>query len=218
MPKTFITPAAVLAAVLAVAVAGCGSSSSTSSSATSASSASAPTASASASDTTTSTSSAMSSSHMSGAAGSMSGHTIVTVAAGAPQFSTLVSLVKKAGLVSALEASGPYTVFAPTNQAFVALSKDDPALFAKVTHSKALLTEVLEYHVVRGRLTASEIEMHHYLTTLLGKRLTVNVVDGKVHLQSAEVVEANIAASNGIVHAINGVLVPPSSTSPAGAP
>lgn len=216
MRNKFVTPVAVLASVLAVAIAGCGSSSSTSSSAAGASSTSTPTTSASASDTGMSTSSAMSSSHTSGAAETMSAHNLVAVAAGSPQFSTLVSLLKKAGLVSALQGPGPYTVFAPTNQAFVAVSKDDPALFAKVTHSKALLTEVLEYHVVKGRLRAGEIEMRHYLTTLLGKRLTVKVVDGKVHLQSAEVVNANIAASNGIIHAINGVLVPPASTSPAG--
>jgi uncharacterized surface protein with fasciclin (FAS1) repeats len=133
---------------------------------------------------------------------------IVQVASSAKQFSTLVTLVKHAGLVKALEAKGPYTVFAPTNAAFAKLKHAHPKLYAKVAHSKKLLAEVLEYHVVKGRYLAKQVVKHHTLKTLLGQKLKVKVRHGSVYINQAKVVTANIMASNGVIHAINGVLVP----------
>ncbi|HLH66318.1 MAG TPA: fasciclin domain-containing protein [Solirubrobacteraceae bacterium] len=137
---------------------------------------------------------------------------IVQVAASAPQFSTLVSLVKKAGLVKALEARGKLTVFAPTNAAFAALHRRDPKLFAMVAGSRKLLAEVLEYHVVRGDFTAARVIHRRSLRTLLGQSLGVIVKGGHVFIRAAgdraEVIKANIMASNGVIHAINAVLLP----------
>ncbi|MBV8989474.1 MAG: fasciclin domain-containing protein [Solirubrobacterales bacterium] len=188
--------------VLALVVAGCGSSSSSSSTRNVAASSAAP---------TSISSSSMMSSSSAGAssAGSAAAKNIVQVASSAHRFSTLVALVKKAGLVSALEGNGPFTVFAPTNQAFARLGERDPALFDKVVNSKKLLTEVLEYHVAKGRLLASQIVARHSLATLLGKPVTIHVRGGRVYVQRAEVITANILASNGVIHAINAVLIPP---------
>jgi uncharacterized surface protein with fasciclin (FAS1) repeats len=133
---------------------------------------------------------------------------IVQVAAASKQFSTLVALVKHAGLVKALEAKGPYTVFAPTNTAFAQLKRHHPKLYQQVASSKKLLAEVLEYHVVKGRYLAKQVVKHHTLKTLLGQKLKVKVKHGDVYINQARVVKANIMASNGVIHAINSVLIP----------
>jgi uncharacterized surface protein with fasciclin (FAS1) repeats len=137
---------------------------------------------------------------------------IVQVAASAREFSTLVSLVKKAGLVKALEARGKLTVFAPTNAAFAALKRKKPKLFAEVAHSKKLLAEVLKYHVVKGFYPAKKLVHRRSVRTLLGQRLGITVRMGHVLIKAAGdtamVVKANIMASNGVIHAINAVLLP----------
>jgi transforming growth factor-beta-induced protein len=133
---------------------------------------------------------------------------IVQVAASAPQFSTLVSLVKQAGLVKALSGTAKLTLFAPTNAAFSALQHQDPKLFAKVAHSRTLLKDVLLYHVVAGALDAKQVVAHKSLPTLLGQNLKIAVRSAKVFVNQAQVIKANIAASNGVIHAINSVLLP----------
>lgn len=138
---------------------------------------------------------------------SSSSQNIVQVAASAPQFSTLVSLVKAAGLVKPLEKD-TLTVFAPTNRAFRALQRSHPKLYNMVAHSKKLLTEVLEYHVVAGRYGAARVERLHHLKSLLGQRLKVGVRNGHVYINQAKVTVANIHASNGVIHEINAVLIP----------
>lgn len=131
---------------------------------------------------------------------------IVQLAASNPQLSTLVKLVKSAGLVKALSGSAKLTVFAPTNAAFAKVPK---ATLNTLAHNKTLLAKVLEYHVVKGALTAAQIEKKHSLKTLEGASLTVKVKGGSVYINQAKVVKANVLASNGIVHVINGVLTPP---------
>jgi uncharacterized surface protein with fasciclin (FAS1) repeats len=111
---------------------------------------------------------------------------IVQVAASAPQFSTLGSLVKQAGLVSALE-KGKLTVFAPTNGAFAARQKANPKLFAQVAHSKTLLEDVLLYHLVSGALQAKQVVAHRSLKTLLGQSVKVAVRGGNVFINQAMV-------------------------------
>ena len=133
---------------------------------------------------------------------------IVEVAASAPQFSTLVALVKQAGLAGALAKPGELTVFAPTNAAFAALKKAHPKLFNEVAHSKQLLKDVLLYHVVAGRLLAKQVVAHRTLKTLLGQRVKIAVRDGQVYVNQAKVVKVNVLASNGVIHAINAVLLP----------
>jgi uncharacterized surface protein with fasciclin (FAS1) repeats len=137
----------------------------------------------------------------------MSEPNIVTLAASNPQLSTLVKLVKSAGLVKALSGSTKLTVFAPTNAAFAKVPK---ATLNTLAHNKKLLAKVLEYHVVKGALTAAQIEKKSSLKTLEGASVTVKVKGGSVYINQAKVVKANVMASNGIVHVINGVLTPPS--------
>ncbi len=140
---------------------------------------------------------------------------IVGVAAANSEFSTLVSLVKKAGLVSTLADGGPFTVFAPTNQAFANLKKRSPDLYRQVTSSKKLLKTVLTYHVVAKKIPASAgvaaAKANAKVKTVQGERISLSFENGKIVLnRSARVVIADVGASNGVIHAINAVIVPPS--------
>ncbi|MCW8399266.1 fasciclin domain-containing protein [Legionella sp. PATHC038] len=130
--------------------------------------------------------------------------TIVNVAEGNKDFSTLVSLLKKTGLVSALEGKGPFTVFAPTNEAFASIPKADlDALLANPEKLKA----VLLYHVISGDITSDKIKPG-MVKTLGGQDVDVTVKEGKVFVNNAEVVKADVNASNGVIHVIDHVLIP----------
>jgi len=131
---------------------------------------------------------------------------IVQTAIAAKQFTTLVSLVKQAGLASALEGPGKLTVFAPTNAAFAAVPKATLAALAK---NKAQLKAVLLYHVVKGAVTAAQVEKLKSVTTLEGQALPIKVSAGKVYVGGAQVITPNIMASNGVIHVVNKVLIPP---------
>lgn len=139
---------------------------------------------------------------------------VVQVAASAPQFSTFVTLVRAAGLTKALSGKQKLTVFAPTNSAFAALKRKDSELFAKVGQDPALLKQVLLYHVVAGSLAARQVVSHRSLKTLQGQRLKVATRGSNVFINQARVVTANIRASDGIIHAINSVLLPRLSAPP----
>ncbi|MCW5938734.1 MAG: fasciclin domain-containing protein [Fimbriimonadaceae bacterium] len=137
--------------------------------------------------------------------------TIVDVAAGNKDFSTLVSLVKKAGLVDTLNSKGPFTVFAPTNKAFEKLPK---ATLTAVQNDDELLKRVLLYHVVPGKVLAKDVvKVTSANTALEGGKVKVNVKNGKVKINDANVVKTDIAASNGVIHVIDSVLVPPANMS-----
>lgn len=142
-----------------------------------------------------------------GAVAAQSGsQTIVQVAAGDPRFTTLVSLVKRAGLAKTL-SSGHYTVFAPTDRAFAKVPKATLAALAK---DKAALRSVLLYHVVAGAVPASKVITMKSVKTLQGARVRIAVHHGTVRLnRTAKVVQADVMASNGVVHVINRVLLPP---------
>ena len=132
---------------------------------------------------------------------------IAQVAASSPQFTTLVSLLKKAGLVGALE-KGTYTVFAPTNAAFAKLPKSTLAAVAK---DPALLQKVLTYHVIKGRAPAAKVATldGKSVKTLEGQAVKVSIRGGKVYLNgSTRVTKTDVMASNGVIHVINNVLVP----------
>ena len=132
--------------------------------------------------------------------------TIVDVAAGNDQFSTLVTAVQAADLVETLSGEGPFTVFAPTNAAFAALPPE--ALNALLEPAnKDLLTEVLTYHVVADELGADSVVTASTLETLNGP-VDVDVVDGEVMVNQANVILADVDASNGVIHAIDAVLIP----------
>lgn len=133
--------------------------------------------------------------------------TIAQIAAGNPNFSTLVSLLKKVGLVKVLDATTPYTVFAPTNAAFAAV----PAATLKaLAANKTELKAVLLYHVVPGSLPAGKVVKHKTLTTAEGASLTITVKGMSVYVNKSQVTQANIHATNGYIHVINAVLIPPS--------
>jgi uncharacterized surface protein with fasciclin (FAS1) repeats len=133
--------------------------------------------------------------------------TIVQVAAGNPEFSTLASLIKKAGLVSALSGKSKLTVFAPTNAAFAKLPK---ATLKKVQSDKKLLTSILTYHVVKGAVPASKVVQLNgkSVKTLNGKSVKIAVKSGKVYVNKAKVTKTDVKASNGVIHVINQVLIP----------
>ena len=132
--------------------------------------------------------------------------TIVGVAAGDPRFSTLVSLVKKAGLADTL-SSGSYTVFAPTNAAFKKVPKKTLKALGK---DKAKLKAVLLYHVVKGEVPASKVVELKRAKTVNGAYVRISVRGGKVYLNhNSRVTKTDVMASNGIIHVINRVLLPP---------
>ena len=131
--------------------------------------------------------------------------TIVTVASGDKRFTTLVALVKQAGLVMTLNGKGPFTVFAPTDTAFAKVPK---ATLASLAKNKAKLRAVLLYHVVKGKVTAAQAMKLHSARTLEGKPVSIRVSAGKVIVGGATVVKANVLASNGVIHVINKVLIP----------
>lgn len=130
---------------------------------------------------------------------------IVQVAASNKQFSTLVSLVKKAGLVKALSGKTKLTVFAPTNAAFAKVPK---ATLAKLAKNKALLIKVLKYHVLPGLYPASRILKLHSAKTLEGARVHFSIRGGHPYVNNARIIKTNIHASNGLIHVINRVLIP----------
>ncbi|MBL0685181.1 fasciclin domain-containing protein [Aquimarina mytili] len=127
---------------------------------------------------------------------------IVEIAVNTPELSTLVGALQAADLVDALSGDGPFTVFAPTNAAFDALD---------AIPSGDALKEVLLYHVASGKFNADDLLTKETVTTLQGEQVTIEMFDGEVILnESIRVALANVEASNGIVHVIEGVLIPPS--------
>ena len=130
---------------------------------------------------------------------------IVQTAVAAGQFKTLTKLVKEAGLAGALQAKGPYTVFAPTDAAFTKVPKATLAALAK---DKAKLRAVLLYHVAKGKLTAAKVVKLHSIKTLNGQSLKVRVSHGTVTVGGARLIKTDIGTSNGVIHVINKVLIP----------
>ena len=131
---------------------------------------------------------------------------IVETAQGAGQFKTLVKLVKKAGLAKTLSGRGPYTVFAPTDAAFAKVPK---STLDGLMSDRAALRSVLLYHVVSGRVPARKVTKLRSAETLNGAKVRIRVRDGKVFVNGAKVVTPDVKASNGIIHAVNRVLIPP---------
>ncbi|HSL65211.1 MAG TPA: fasciclin domain-containing protein [Gaiellaceae bacterium] len=131
--------------------------------------------------------------------------TIVQTAAGAGSFKTLTSLLRRAGLVGALQAKGPYTVFAPTDAAFAKVPK---ATLAALGKDRAKLRSVLLYHVVKGKVTSKQVVKLRSAKTLNGKSLPIRVRAGKVTVGGARVTAVDVAASNGVIHVVDRVLIP----------
>lgn len=132
--------------------------------------------------------------------------TIVDVAAGAGQFATLVAAVKAAGLADTLSGTGPFTVFAPTDEAFAKLPAGTVESLLK-PENKDKLAAVLTYHVLSGKVMASDVKTSDP-KTVNGKSVAIKVDAGKVTVGTANVVKTDISASNGVIHVIDTVLIP----------
>ena len=128
---------------------------------------------------------------------------IVDTAVAAGNFKTLVTALKEAGLVDTLKGPGPFTVFAPTDEAFAKIPKAD---LDKLLANKAKLKAVLTYHVVSGKVMAADIKAGK-VKSVQGERLTL-ATKGGVMVNKAKVVSADVAADNGVIHAIDTVLMP----------
>jgi uncharacterized surface protein with fasciclin (FAS1) repeats len=132
---------------------------------------------------------------------------IVDTAASNKDFSTLVAAVKAAGLVDALKADGPLTVFAPTNAAFAKLPAGTVESLLK-PENKDKLVQILTYHVVAGNVMAADVVKLKSATTLEGSDVTVSVSDAGVKINNANVVATDIKTSNGVIHVIDTVILP----------
>jgi transforming growth factor-beta-induced protein len=130
---------------------------------------------------------------------------IVDTAVADGRFTTLVAAVEAAGLVDALKADGPLTVFAPTDDAFAALPEGTvEALLGDIP----ALTDILLYHVVEGKVMAADVVALSSAPTLLGQDLSISVMDGNVKVNESQVIITDIETSNGVIHVIDAVLLP----------
>ena len=135
---------------------------------------------------------------------------IVDTAVGAGQFKTLAAALKAADLVATLKGPGPFTVFAPTDEAFAKLPAGTVENLLK-PENKAKLTAILTYHVVPGAVKAEQVKKLDQAKTVNGAMVKVTTKGGKVTINDANVVKADTAASNGIIHVIDKVILPPQS-------
>ena len=131
---------------------------------------------------------------------------IIDTALSAGNFSTLAAALEAAGLIETLKGDGPFTVFAPTDEAF---SKIPAATLSELLRpeNKAKLTAILNYHVVSGRVTADEVTNLESATSLQGQTLKISTKDG-IKINDASVLTPDVQATNGVIHIIDAVLIP----------
>ena len=144
------------------------------------------------------------------AASSADEENIVETAVAAGNFKTLASLLTQAGLVDTLATGGPFTVFAPTDEAFAKVPK---ATLDAVAKDPALLRSVLLYHVVPGRVAAADVVKLDSAKTLEGRSVSIKTAGGAVYVDGAKVTTPDVAASNGVIHVVDTVLIPKAGTS-----
>lgn len=132
---------------------------------------------------------------------------IVDTAVGAGNFKTLAAALKAAGLVDTLKGKGPFTVFAPTDEAFAKLPPGTVESLLK-PENKEKLVAVLTYHVVPGKVLAKDVVKLTEAKTVQGSSAKITVKEGKVKVDAANVVKTDIEASNGVIHVIDAVILP----------
>ncbi len=132
---------------------------------------------------------------------------IVDVAAENGSFTTLVAAVKAAGLVDTLKGEGPFTVFAPTDEAFAKLPEGTVEMLL-MPENKDKLVAILTYHVVGGKVMAADVVNIDSAGTVQGQDIMVKTMDGKVMINDATVIMPDVKASNGVIHVIDTVLIP----------
>ena len=135
---------------------------------------------------------------------------IVEVAVAAGDFNTLAAALQAAGLVETLQGDGPFTVFAPTDAAFAKLPAGTVETLLK-PENKDQLIAILTYHVVAGKVTSAEVVELTSAGTVNGEAISISVVDGGVRINQATVTVADVEASNGVIHIIDEVILPPAS-------
>lgn len=131
---------------------------------------------------------------------------IVETAVAAGSFTTLAAALEAAGLVEVLQGDGPFTVFAPTDAAFAKLPE---GTVEGLLADKEALTSVLTYHVVAGEVMAADVVEMSSAETVNGAALSIEVKDGKVYVGGAEVTTTDVRASNGVIHIVDSVILPP---------
>ena len=132
---------------------------------------------------------------------------VVDTAIAAGSFKTLAKALDAAGLVTTLKGAGPFTVFAPTDEAFAKLPDGTLETLLK-PENKDKLRRILTYHVVAGKVVASDVVKLQSAKAVSGDTITVKVEDGVVHVDNATVTSADVLASNGVIHVIDSVIVP----------
>ncbi len=137
-----------------------------------------------------------------------SGNSIVDIAVGNENFSTLVAALKTAELVEALSGDGPFTVFAPTNDAFAKLPEGTVESLLK-PENRQQLVDILKYHVVAGKVLAADAIAAKRADTLLGKPIGMTLEGGQLTINDSKVVANDVEATNGVIHVIDTVLLPP---------
>ena len=130
---------------------------------------------------------------------------IVDTAVAAGSFNTLAAALEAADLIDALKGDGPFTVFAPTDEAFAKLPE---GTVEALLQDKERLTEILTYHVVAGKVPASDVVNLDSAETLNGMSVSIHVMDGTVMVNDATVIQADVMASNGVIHVIDTVIIP----------
>jgi uncharacterized surface protein with fasciclin (FAS1) repeats len=132
---------------------------------------------------------------------------IVDTAVAAGSFNTLAAALTAAGLVDTLKGDGPFTVFAPTDEAFAKLPAETLESLLK-PENKQQLTDILTYHVVAGKVKAKKVVKMDSIETIEGSDIAIRVEDGTVYVDNAKVVKTDVYASNGVIHVIDTVLIP----------
>ena len=132
---------------------------------------------------------------------------IVDTAVAAGSFNTLAAALEAGGLIGTLKADGPYTVFAPTDEAFSKLPEGTVEMLL-LPENKDKLVEILTYHVVAGKVTAAEVVTLQTATTANGSDVAIRVVDDTVFINDSRVVATDIGASNGVIHVVDTVILP----------
>jgi uncharacterized surface protein with fasciclin (FAS1) repeats len=132
---------------------------------------------------------------------------IVDVAVENGSFTTLVAALEAAGLVDTLKSEGPFTVFAPTDEAFAKLPEGTLEMLL-MPENKEQLVSILTYHVVAGKVMAADVMKLDSATTVQGQEVTVDIMGGNVMIDDATVVIADVEASNGVIHVIDSVILP----------
>jgi uncharacterized surface protein with fasciclin (FAS1) repeats len=137
---------------------------------------------------------------------SMSSETVVDVASGNPDLSTLVTAVQKADLAETLSGDGPFTVFVPTNDAFAKIPADQ---LTPILDDEEQLTAILTYHVLPAKVLSSDLQPQQSVATVQGENVDIAVSNGAATINGCNIVDTDIEASNGVVHVIDCVLTPP---------